>query len=114
VPFSAQQSFECPTSLSGLQQQAGQEVLESCSYILAPLGNKFPTILSTREISYGPNNPPLQYPMGLTNRFFSPTPKLTSYTNKYGYGYGLRYNDMKVRRIYDYLSEFSWYGSMDD
>jgi hypothetical protein len=31
--------------------------------------------------------------MGLTTRFFSPSPKLTSYTNKYGYGYRFRYND---------------------
>jgi hypothetical protein len=44
--------------------------------------------LTQREVSHGPENPPLQYPTGLKTRFFNPTPKLTSYTNIYGYGYG--------------------------
>jgi hypothetical protein len=51
--------------------------------------------------------------MGLTTHFFSPTPKLTNYKNMYGYGYRFRYNDMKVWRIADYMSERSWYGLMD-
>jgi hypothetical protein len=60
-----------------LQQQARQEVSEPCSYSLAPSGNQFPNnSLIQREIDHGPNNPPLQYPTGLTTYFFSPTPKL--------------------------------------
>jgi hypothetical protein len=31
----------------------------------------------------------------------------------YGYGYKFKYNDMKVWRIVDCVSERSWYGSMD-
>jgi hypothetical protein len=53
----------------------------------------------------GQTTMPLQYPTGLTTCFFIQAPKLTNYTNKYGYGYGFRYNDMKVQRIADYLSE---------
>ena len=34
-PFSSQQFLDYPTSLPGLQQQAGQEVSEHCSYSLA-------------------------------------------------------------------------------
>jgi hypothetical protein len=65
-PFSAQQSFGCPTSLPGLQQQARPEVSEHCSCSLAPSGNRSPTILSLRE-----------FLMGLTTRLFNPAPKLT-------------------------------------
>jgi hypothetical protein len=65
----------------------GHEVSEPYSCSLAPSRNQFPTILSLREISHGPDNPPLQYPMGLTTRFFSPAPELTRYM--YGYGIGL-------------------------
>jgi hypothetical protein len=54
-----------------------------------------------REISHMPDNPPLQYPTGMTTCFFSPTPKITNYTNKYGYGYKFRYSDMKVWRSTD-------------
>jgi hypothetical protein len=46
------------------------------------------------RIVHGPDNLPLQYPMGLTTRFFIPTPKLTRYRYRYGY----RYNDRKVQR----------------
>jgi hypothetical protein len=31
------------------------------------------------RISHGPDNPPLQYPTGLTTHFFSPSPKTTRY-----------------------------------
>jgi hypothetical protein len=48
-PFSSQQSFGCPISFLGLQQQARQEVSEPCSCSLAPSGKQFPTILSPRE-----------------------------------------------------------------
>jgi hypothetical protein len=65
-PFSAQQSFGCPTSLPGLQQQARPEVSEHCSHSLAPSGNRSPTILSLRE-----------FLTGLTTRLFNPAPKLT-------------------------------------
>jgi hypothetical protein len=59
-PFSAQQSLICPTSLRGLQQQAGHEVLEPCSRSLAPSRNQFPNnSLLHREIAHGPDNPPL-------------------------------------------------------
>ena len=85
--------------LSGLQQQAEQEVSEQCSCSLAPSGNQFPTILSPREFLMGLTTHFLQYPMGLTTRFFSPAPKLTRYTRRYGYGYRFRYIDMKVQRI---------------
>jgi hypothetical protein len=48
-PFSFQQLFDCPTFLIGLQQQAGQEFSEHCSYSWAPSGNLFPIILSPGE-----------------------------------------------------------------
>jgi hypothetical protein len=65
-PFSAQQSFGCPTSLPGLQQQARPEVSERCSRSLSPSGNRSSTIPSLRE-----------FLMGLTTRLFNPAPKLT-------------------------------------
>jgi hypothetical protein len=78
-PFSSQQSLGFPTSLSGLQQQAEHEVSEPYNCSLAPLGNHFPNnSLIQREFSHGLDNPPLQYPMGLTTCFFSPAPKLTA------------------------------------
>jgi hypothetical protein len=70
-PFSAQQSFDCPTSLLGLQQQVGQKVSELCSYFPSAQGKKFPTVLSPRENAHGPDNPLLQMHMGLTTRFFN-------------------------------------------
>jgi hypothetical protein len=86
-PFSSQQSLDCPTSLPGLQQQARQEVSEPCSCSLVPSGNQFPTILSPREIAHGLDNLPLQYPMGLTTHFFSPSPERTRY--RYGIDSGM-------------------------
>jgi hypothetical protein len=38
------------------------------------------------RISHGPDNLPLQYPTGLTTRFFSPAPKLTRYRYRYDIG----------------------------
>jgi hypothetical protein len=63
-PFSAQQSLSYPTSLLGLQQQAGTKFSERCSYSFAPTKNKSPTILLLRELI-----------MGLKNHFFNPTPR---------------------------------------
>jgi hypothetical protein len=85
-----------PLPFQGFNNRPDGKSQSSCSCSLAPLGNQFPTILSPREISHGTNNPPLQYPMGLTTHFFIQAPKITNYNNKYGYGYGFRYNDMKV------------------
>jgi hypothetical protein len=56
-----------------------KEVSEPCSCSLAPSRNQFPKFSHLERISHGPDNPPLQYPMGLTTRFFSPSPKLTRY-----------------------------------
>jgi hypothetical protein len=78
-PLSSQQSLGYPTSLSGLQQQIEHEVSEPCSCSLTPSGNQFPNnSLNHREISHGNDNSPLQYPIGLTTLFFSPSPKLTT------------------------------------
>jgi hypothetical protein len=76
-PFSAQQSLGCPTSFLGLQQQAGQEVSEPVAAVWHLWEINSQQFSHLERISHGPDNPPLQYPMGLTTRFFSPTPKLT-------------------------------------
>jgi hypothetical protein len=108
VPLLCSTVLWLPHFLSGLQQQGRHEVLEHCSCSLTPSGNQFQQFSHPERIAHGPDNPPLQYPTGLTTRFFSPAPKLTSYTNKYGYGYRFRYNDMKVRRLEQWVCECSW------
>jgi hypothetical protein len=91
-PFSSQQSFGCPTSFLGFNNRPDRKSQSHCSYEFSTFRKSIPNnSLTQREISHGLDNPPLQYPMGLTTHFFSPSPKLTSYTNKYGYGYRFRY-----------------------
>jgi hypothetical protein len=70
VPLLCSTVLRLPHFLSGLQQQARQEVSEHCSCSSTPSRNQSPTILSPRE-----------FLMGLTTHFFSPTPKLTRHTN---------------------------------
>ena len=43
------------------------------------------------RVAHRPDNLPLQYPMRLTARFFSPAPQITSYTNMYTYPYPFEY-----------------------
>jgi hypothetical protein len=87
-----------PHFLFGLQQQAEHEVSKPCSCSLAPLGIQ--QLSHLERFSHGPDNPPLQSPIGLTTRFFSPTPKIIGYMYEYFYGYGYGYNDSnkKVQR----------------
>jgi hypothetical protein len=97
-PFSAQQSFIYPTSFPSFNNRPDRKSQSPVAVSLTPSGNQFPNNSLTQRIDHGLENPPLQYPMGLTTHFLSPTPKITSYTNKYGYGYRFRYNDQKYGR----------------
>jgi hypothetical protein len=92
-PFSAQQSLGCPTSLPGLQQQAGPEVSEHCSCSLAPT-KSIPNNSLAQRTSHGPDNPLLQS-----------LSKLTRYTNQKGWGNRLQKGEMVVSRITECMSE---------
>jgi hypothetical protein len=43
--------------------------------------------------------------MGLTARFFNPSPKISGYTNRNGEGNMIIYNKMDVSRITDCMNE---------
>jgi hypothetical protein len=84
--FSAQQSFDCTTSLPGIQQQARHEFLSTIDVVGLPLGNHFPDNLSHLErvacsldnllLQSTGENPPHQSSC-LTTCFFSPASKST-------------------------------------
>jgi hypothetical protein len=97
VPLLCSTIVQLPHFLSGLQQQVGQEVLKHCSCSSVPLGNQSPKILSPRELL-----------MGLTTRFFSPIPKLTSFTNKKMAMDIASSTIMKIQRIAPRVCACSW------
>jgi hypothetical protein len=94
-PFSAQQSFDCPTSLPGLQQQARHKVSELLQAISMHIGKQLSTFLLLERLLMGLKTP-LQMHTGLTTHFFSSkdlvflvtnnSPNLSPYRYKNGDG----------------------------
>jgi hypothetical protein len=80
---------------------------QSPAAVVQHLRKSIPSNSLTQRIAHGPNNPPLQYSMGLTTRFFNPAPKLTVTQQKaLDTGSG---KVMKIQKIVQWLPIF-----MDD
>jgi hypothetical protein len=87
-PFSAQQSFDCPTSLLGLQQHAEHEVSDPCSYSLAPWEINSQQFSHLERILTGLKTHFFNIPR-VDNPLFSPIFMLqVSYNSKYFLGTG--------------------------